>query len=152
MSTPSEKNYRTWVFYWASRPLPTTVARQKSRPPPASPPPAPSNPFECRGNKGRASRLQVRTCLPTGSAFWPRVFHKKARSGCGLVSANKNVWWEQTLSVHWVGENKTCTVKLSSEENWRWCFVGGKILFTEMIDFSCWRWNFSPARMISQND
>ena len=67
--------------------------------------PALSNSFEHRGNKGRATRLQVRTCLPTDSAFWPRVLDRKARSGCGLVSANKNVWWEQTLSVHWVGKN-----------------------------------------------
>ena len=56
-----------------------------------TPPPAPSNPFEHHGNKGRAPRLQVRTCLPTDSAFWSRVLDRKAQSGCGLVSANKNV-------------------------------------------------------------
>ena len=51
--------------------------------------PALSNSFEHRGNKGRATRFQVRTCLPKDNAFWPRVLDRKARSGRGLVSANK---------------------------------------------------------------
>ena len=120
------------------------MSRRKSRPLPA-----PSNPFENRGNKGRATRLQVRTSLPTDSAFWPRVLDRKARSGRGRVSANKKrVGRTNTFCVlGW--EKLNLYSKTELQRKLTLMFLGGTTIFTEMIVFSCWRWKFSPARMIA---